>query len=225
MSGRWQWLVMGVVAIGHAVLAVWLSYAMAPTATVRHDDTVLVIELIDPVDPAPDPLPASIQPQPRIPTPPPRATAAPQRDAVPMQAVIEPSVAQVPDIEAPREFIDAERDPFHRPEPSQAFGRRDRRSLPDSTPPRIAGERPDNALLPEWRMRDNSPQRVAQMIGRFIGGGPDAPVEAPCGGRVNGGDMTADSFSPAWRSQHGCGDLKDRGGYDGTVELPPGTAR
>jgi hypothetical protein len=142
-----------------------------------------------------------------------------------MEAVIgPPAISTEPE---PRVLVAPERDPFHRPPDPQSerFGRRNTPTLREPDRPRLAGERPPDAPLPELRARGVSPKQVAGVIGSFIGGGPDAPVEAPCGGRVNGGAYTADSFSPAWQQQHGCGDTKERGGYDGTVELPPGVRR
>lgn len=232
MERRWQWLVMGVVAAAHVVMALWLSYAMAPLPVVQPEETVMIIELIDPAvetvstptAPPPDTDPRPADPVP-VPVPVPVTVTVPHREPVAMEAIIEPRADPLDDPAAPREFIDPRRDPFARPRASQGFGRRASPALPDSLRPRIAGERPPDAALPELRMRDRSPQRIVGAIGRFIGGGRDAPVDAPCGGRINGGAMTADSFSPAWQAQHGCGDTKERAGYDGTVELPPGVVR
>lgn len=232
MRERWQGWVLAVVVVAHVGVATWLSHAMAPVrAPVPvSDDMVMYIELVEPppdVEPAQEPPPPADQPEPAAPSEPPAPTARrPVREPVAMEAVIEPG----PEIEAdaPREFVDPARDPFHRPQSpvAQGFGRRDPTPvLPDANRPRIAGERRPDAPLPELRARGASPQRIVETIGSFIGGGPNAPVDAPCGGRINGGFGTAESFSPAWQKHYGCGDEKDRAGYDGTVELPPGTRR
>jgi hypothetical protein len=137
-----------------------------------------------------------------------------------MQAVFE---APVPDPPAPATGrIDPADDPFSRPRPSPpvatGFGRRATPALPDSRPPRVAGEAPANAPLQGLRHRERpSPQQLATLIGSLIGGGPNAPVEAPCGGRMNGGGSTAEGFSPAWNKHYGCTRDEDAAGYDGSA--------
>ena len=236
MTERWHGWVMAIVALGHLGAAIWLSYAMVPLPVPRAAETVMYVELIEIADPpAPDPTPepeasppdVTPPPEPRR-TPPPDPVVRLRRESVTMEAVIEPRSDPLSGPAMPREFIDPERDPFYRPPAStdQGFGRRRALPvLPDSNRPRIAGERPPDAPLPELRMGDTSPKRIVEAIGSFIGGGPNAPMEAPCGGRVNGGFGATTSFSPAWQKHYGCGDEKERAGYDGTVDQPPGTVR
>lgn len=142
-----------------------------------------------------------------------------------MQAVIEPRVDALLEGDAPREFVSPERDPFSRPvDPEGAgFGRRERPVLPDAVRPRITGERPLDAPLPEYHVPGRSPKRIVETIASFLGGGSNAPIEVPCGGRMNGGDYTAESFSPDWQRRNGCGDGKTRVGFDGSYDQPPGT--
>lgn len=228
MMERRQWPIWAGVLAGHIGVAVYLAYAMQPPPLLSRD-MVMVMELFD-VVPEPEAeaaeLPNALSPEPaeepRFEAPEPR-----RRSAAPMEAVIEPREDSWPDVDTPREFVAPERDPFFRPiDPSaQGFGRRGLSALPDARRPHIAGERPPDAPLPEYRAPDRNPKRIVEAIAGFIGGGPNAPVEVPCGGRVNGGFGTADGFSPAWQKHYGCGDEKARAGYDGTVELPPGTAR
>ena len=215
--------------LGHVGVGLWLSYAMVPPPAplAAADDAVMFIELIDSVE-SMVPVPGTqsvVAPPPDEPLPPPVAPAPLlRREPVTMQAIIEPRVAMPPAADANRERVSADRDPFHRPAPSTGFGRRNVPSLPDAIRPRIAGERAFDAPLPDHNSRDRSPRRLVETIGSFLGGGPNAPMEAPCGGRINGGASTADSFSPGWQKHYGCGDNKERAGYDGTVELPPGVA-
>lgn len=227
MIERRQWPIWAGVVAGHIGVVAWLTHAMQPPRLPPRD-SVMIMELFDTalepepaVAPPDEPLPAPVG-EPRARAPEPR-----RRSASSMEAVIEPREDRPADVDAAREFIAPERDPFFRPADPFAhrFGRRGQSALPDAQRPRIAGERPHDAPLPEFRARDHSPKRIAETIASFIGGGPNAPVEVPCGGRVNGGFGTAESFSPAWQKHYGCGDKKERVGYDGTVELPPGTAR
>ena len=239
MCERWQWLVMGVVASAHVAVVVWLSHAMVPQRLSTPEETVMIIELIEPTQPTEpteptEPPPAidepPVEPRPLAPLPPEPSPREPvtrppdRRDPVPMEAVIESRRETTSDPDATRALIAPDRDPFSRPVPSQGFGRRDVPTFPRSNRPRIAGERAPNAPLPEIGMRHRDARAVLDVIGGLIGGGPNAPVDAPCGGRLSGGFGTADSFSPNWQRDYGCGDMRERAGFDGTAELPPGTA-
>jgi hypothetical protein len=233
MRERWQWMVMGVVASAHVAVVVWLSHAMVPQLLSTPEETVMIIELIDPTEPD-DPPPAidepPVEPPPVAPLPPesapPEPVAGPpdRRQPVPMEAVIEPRLDTPSDPDATRALIAPDRDPFSRPAPSQGFGRRDVPTFPQPNRPRIAGERPPNAPLPEIGMPHRDARAVIDVVGAFIGGGANAPIDAPCGGRVNGSFGTADGFSPNWQRDYGCGDMRERAGFDGTAEVPPGTA-
>lgn len=132
----------------------------------------------------------------------------------PPEALPEPATTRIPGHE----------DPFHRPRedaPPQGFGRRDQAALPDARRPQVPGARPPGAPLQGLRAQAPLDVRsVVEMVGGLIGGGPNAPVEAPCGGRISGQTSIAGGASPAWNSRYGCSD--GAAGYDGRVALPPG---
>lgn len=221
MGRRGQGLVWLVVVLGHAGLLAWLMQAMLPpTAGPERLETVMYLDLAPsppppdqpdppPPEPALEPAPA---PPPRLPT---RRIVAP-----PMQAVFEEPAPPAPATSR----IDPADDPFHRPQAPAAtgFGRRDIPSMPRSGMPRVAGEAPPDAPLRGLRHRQRpSPKQLVEAVGSFFGGGPNAPVEAPCGGRMNGGFSTAEGFSPAWNKHYGCTREEDGAGYDGTATGMP----
>src|SRR5690606_23117294 len=154
-------------------------------------------------EPEPDaePVEAAAQEVPdRAPDPEPRRRQRSTQPRTPrepssMQAVIVPAQPAPP--EPARERVDPARDPFHRP----------------AAP---------HAPLQGLRHGRIGAKEVVDTVAALIGGGRNAPVEAPCGNRLSGGFGTADSFSPNWQQQYGCGDEKQRAGFDGHVELPPG---
>jgi hypothetical protein len=206
------WLV---VVLGHAGLLAWLMHAMVPPAVEPESvETVLYLDL------APTPAEPPAEPPPTAPTEPPAPVQLPTRRIVapPMQAVFETPAPAAP---APAtERIDPADDPFHRPDQRAptGFGRRDVPGLPNARAPRVAGEAPPNAPLRGLRHREPmSPKQLVNAIGSFIGGGPGAPVEAPCGGRMNGGDSTAEGFSPAWNKHYGCTRDEDGASFDGSA--------
>lgn len=225
MTARWQWLVFTVVVLAHVVALHWLARAMAPATPA--EEMVIMMQLIDtpPVILESEPVEPEAETRSTAATPMRRRPAEPLRESAPMQAVIEPRTDALPAVEPDREFVSPEDDPFSRPvDPNAArFGRRELPSLPEVNRPRIAGERPVDAPLPEYRARDRSPKGVVEGIASFLGGGPNVPIEAPCGGRMNGGDSTAESFSPLWQQRNGCGDRKQGAGFDGSFDQPPGT--
>lgn len=234
MAARGRFVVLTIIAIGHALLLYLLALGMRPPMPVDApiQETVLMIEFFESPPPEPEPelepepdeaAPESPPPPPDTPRPwQPRAEPAPS-----MQVTFEEAPTTVP--EPARETIAAERDPFHRPSApatDSAFGRRDLPQAPRPNRPQIAGEAAPNAPLQRLRVNPGwSPQRIVETVGGLIGGGPNAPVEAPCGGRLSGGFGTADSFSPHWQRDHGCDPSRDPNAYDGRVELPPGSAR
>jgi hypothetical protein len=221
MGRQSQGVVWLVVVIGHAGLLAWLMQAMVPPTTEpERVETVMYLDLLPPPPPdAPDEPP---QPRPEPPPPSPPADRPPPRRIVapPMQAVFEEPAPPAPATSR----IDPADDPFHRPQAPAAtgFGRRDVPLLPESAAPRVAGEAPPNAPLRGLRHRERlSPQQLVGAIGSFIAGGPNAPVEAPCGGRMNGGTTTAEGFSPAWDKHYGCTRDEDGAGFDGTATGMP----
>ncbi len=228
MAGWWRWSIWAVVVLGHLGVLFWLAKAMQPLQSHPPEEVVTWVEW---VERAPEPPPAAeTSPEPEAAStpddPPVRRPRVTRRESAPMQAVIEPLPDDPLDSDAPREFVSPERDPFSRStvDPDAArFGRRDLPSLPEIRQPRIAGERPVDALLPEYRALDRSPKRIVEAVASFLGGGPNAPIEAPCGGRMSGGDFTAESFSPLWQQRYGCGDKKQGAGFDGRFDQPPGT--
>lgn len=221
MVERWQWGVWIAVVLGHVAVLLWLIQTMVPRIDTAPEESVLIIEFL-PSPPPPPTTAASVEPE----TPPPVRRLPTRRvSAAVMEAVIEPAPARAPAIATPNEHVAPERDPFALPSaPARGFGRRDVPTLPDSQRPHIAGEAPPNPVIPQLRRRGVSPKQVIEGIAAFLGGGPNAPVEVPCGGRLNGGSGTAESFSPAWQQHYGCDRSADNP-YDGTVELPPGVAR
>lgn len=231
MRDRGQWLILAGVVLGHAGLLALLVRAMAPWQPVPVDDRPLEVVSWIEFEPAPSPADAAVEPV---------AGPAPV-DALPSREVVAPRERRrerppVPAMEAG--FIDPpapapepasgriaeHEDPFFRPRddaPPQGFGRRDQATLPDARRPQVPGARPPGAPLQGLRAQAPLDVRtVVETVGRLIGGGPGAPVEAPCGGRVSGQTSIAGGASPAWNSRYGCSE--GAGGYDGRVALPPG---
>jgi hypothetical protein len=236
MRERWQWWVLAAVLAAHAAATWWLARAMQPVPLAA-PASVLMVEFFDPPplprpEPEPDaePVEAAAQEVPdRAPDPEPRRRQRPTQPRTPrepssMQAVIVPAQPAPP--EPARERVDAARDPFHRPAQPQVrgFGRRDIAGLRSPARPRLPGEPVPHAPLQGLRHGRIGAREVVDTVAALIGGGRNAPVEAPCGNRLSGGFGTADSFSPNWQQQYGCGDEKQRAGFDGHVELPPGVA-
>lgn len=229
MRERGQWLILAGVVLGHAGLLALLVRAMvplpAPQVAVRPLEVVSWIEFGPPPAPAdrPDgPEPAGTPPpEPRAPAV--RRPARSQAAAPAMEAVFVEAPAEAPP-ESATLRIPGHRDPFHRPPddaPPRGFGRRDQAALPDARRPQAPGARPPGAPLQGLRARAPLDTRaVVEMVGGLIGGGPGAPVEAPCAGRIGGDVSVAGGAPPAWQSRYGCSDA--RGGYDGRVALPPG---
>lgn len=230
MTGGLRWSIWVVVAFGHVAMLLWLAQAMRPPEKRPGEESVTWVEWIErlpepapEIETAPDREPERARVEPPVRPPP-----VTRRESAPMQAVIEPRADDLLDNGSPREFVAPERDPFSRPVDPEAarFGRRDLPSLPDARLPRIAGGRPPDAPLPEQRFRAIGPKEVIETAAMLLGlGGPNAMPEAPCGGRMNGGDFTAESFSPDWQRGHGCGDARQAAGFDGTFDQPPGTVR
>lgn len=237
MRERWQWSVMAVVVTAHVLATWWLARAMQQLPT-RVPASVLMVEFFDAPTPAAEPEPTrEDQPVPdpalrrdqttgppsRV-LPPVRRPVRPPREPSTMEAVIVPAEPAPPAPATGR--VAPERDPFHRPSDAapRGFGRRDIAGLPAPTRPRLPGEAAPDAPLQGLRHGRLGPREVVDKVAALIGGGRNAPVEAPCGNRLSGGFGTADSFSPNWQQQYGCGDEKQRAGFDGTVELPPGVA-
>ncbi len=226
------------VVLGHLAMGWFLASAMRPPvfSPPASDEVVMYLEFLSPPVPADDMEAdedededeAEPDDQPAVPVPP-VAPPATRRESPSMQAIFVPAVPEAaPPDESPREFVAPERDPFHRP--ATPDGSRFGRSPPTATGnpalPRIAGERPIDAPIAELRASEPfGPKRLVELAGALIGGGRNAPVEAPCGGRINGDVVGDTSFSPNWRRDYGCGDEKDSAGFTGKVELPPGTAR
>lgn len=222
---RWRVAVFTGVLLGHLGLALWLPRAMGPSF-VPPDDVVLQVEFFEP-PPLPEPSAPDTPPAPEQPPPERPRTQVRRAPASAMEAVIETPAEPTADAEPPREFVAPERDPFSRP-PSAAtgFGRRAAPDSPARSLPRIAGEAPPDAPLQGLGLRRRGTREIVEFVGALIGGGPNAPVEVRCGGRLNGGGVTtAESFSPAWQQHYGCSDSGTGAGYDGRVELPENIAR
>lgn len=240
MVDRGRVLIALTVVAGHVLMAGLLVRAMRPAELPEsRAESMVMVDFSQwrRAEPEPDPelsqepapLPTDAAPS-DVPEPaaPPAARPTPRRHtqpSTPMEAVIagpeEPAVAQWR--VAPSE------NPFSLPPAQQAeqgFGRRDQATLPSVTRPRVAGAAPPNPIIPQQRMRRRmGPGDVVQAIGSLIGGGPDAAVEAPCGGRMNGGDGVARAFSPAWNKHYGCAEDREAENFDGTFAQPPGTVR
>ena len=218
------------VALGHALAVLLLVRAMRPEwpLPLASVESMLLIDFSLSADDVPEP---EIEPPAEnaaaadaaASTLPARTVRPRERASTPMQAVI-----ATPDEPEPAQWrLPPSADPFARPAapaPAQGFGRREQPGLPTVRRPRIAGEAPVAPVIPEQRMHRTSPRGIVQAIGGFIGGGPGAPVEAPCGGRLNGGGNVGQAFSPAWNKHYGCAEDRDPAAYNGRVELPPGTA-
>lgn len=231
MRDRGQWLILAGVVLGHAGLLALLVRAMVPWQPSPVDDRPLEVVSWIEFEPAPSPADTDVEPV-AAPAPvdalPPREVVAPrerrrERPPAPaMEAVFIDPPAPVPEPASGR--IAEHEDPFFRPPdaaPARGFGRRDQAALPDARRPQAPGARPPSAPLRGLRMRAPLDTRtVVEAIGSLIGGGPDAPVEAPCGGRVSGQTSIAGGASPAWNSRFGCSQAD--AGYDGRVALPPG---
>ncbi len=217
------------VVVGHLAMGWLLATAMRPPVFPPPvgDEVVMYLEFLPPPAPVDEP---ETQPPPKTEAPawrepPPPVRSLPRHDAPPMQAVFVPAPEPAPD--QPRELVAPERDPFHRPPApaDQRFGRQVPEPHRNPGLPRIAGERPVDAPLQELRAQPRIGAKEIVGLAAIFGGGPDAPVEAPCGGRVNSDVVGNGAFSPNWRRDYGCGDNKDSAGFTGKVELPPGTAR
>ncbi|MBX3724887.1 MAG: hypothetical protein KF823_03115 [Xanthomonadales bacterium] len=223
-------MILAVVVLGHAGLLVLLVRAMAPWQPALVADRPLeVVSWIEfepqpsRSDPPAEPEPAESLPPREVRAPvvrrPVRSQApAPAMEAVFVEAPVEPSP------EAATGRIAEHEDPFFSPPdaaPAQGFGRRDQAALPQVRRPRVPGARPPGSALPELRAQAPLGVRsVVEIVGGLIGGGPNAPVEAPCAGRIGGEVSVAGGASPAWQGRYGCSDTRD--GYDGRVSLPPG---
>lgn len=220
------------VFVGHALAVLLLVRAMRPEwpLPLAAEESMLLIDFSlsadDESGPEPEPEPAAetaAASGDAAPTLPARTVRPRERAPAPMQAVI-----ATPDEPEPAQWrLPPSADPFARPAaPASApgFGRREQPRLPSVTRPRIAGEAPVNPVIPEQPMHRTSPGGILQAVGGFIGGGPNAPMELPCGGRLNGGGNVGQAFSPAWNKHYGCADDRDPAVYNGRVELPPGTA-
>lgn len=230
MRERGQLLILAVVVLGHAGLLVLLVRAMAPWQPALVADRPLeVVSWIEfepqpsRSDPPAEPEPAESLPPREVRAPVVRRPVRSQAPAPAMEAVFVEAPPEAPQESAPLR-IPAHEDPFHRPRddaPPQGFGRRDQAALPDARRPRVPGARPPGAPLQGLRARAPLDTRsVVELVGGLIGGGPNAPVEAPCGGRISGQTSIAGGASPAWNSRYGCSD--GAGDYDGRVALPPG---
>lgn len=234
MVERWRIPVFAAVLVGHGLIGWWLARAMPPPPVSAPDEEhVLYIELVSAPQPVsePEPVTAEIEPSPVEPEPEPPPTRLPPRrirmPAPPMQAVIETA----PEAPPARELVDPARDPFSQPPAAPraetGFGRRDLARMPSSNVPQLPGaldRDPGLARLPARQRIDA--RKIVDVVGAFIGGGPNAPVELPCGSRVNDpGAQMNESFSPAWNKHYGCGEDAARAGYDGRAQQPPGTVR
>lgn len=226
MRERGQWLILAGVVLGHAGLLALLVRAMVPwqpaPAPERPPEVVSWIEF-DAQPPSSEPEPVQALPPREVRAPVARRPGRTMAPVPAMEAVfIEAPSGAPPEPATGR--IPGHQDPFHRPReeaPPQGFGRRDQAALPDARRPQAPGARPPGAPLQGLRARPPLDTRsVVEMVGGLIGGGPNAPVEAPCGGRISGQTSIAGGASPAWNSRYGCSD--GAGGYDGRVALPPG---
>lgn len=229
MRERGQWWILAGVVMGHAGLLALLVRAMVPwqpaLAPERPTEVVSWIEFDapPPAVPAPEPEAIGTLPPREVRALAPRRPGRTRAPAPAMEAVFVEAPPEAPQESAPLR-IPAHEDPFHRPRddaPPQGFGRRDQAALPDARRPRVPGARPPGAPLQGLRARAPLDTRsVVELVGGLIGGGPNAPVEAPCGGRISGQTSIAGGASPAWNSRYGCSD--GAGDYDGRVALPPG---
>lgn len=240
------WIALTVIS-GHVLVTLMLMRAMQPQPhSATHAETMMVIELIQPpsvqsesdapaerdtaeMESATDAQDISRAEPPAVL---PQRTIRPRvASSEPMQAVIaEPPPADADDVPEPAQWrLPPSADVFARAPDGEAepqgFGRREQSRLPSVTRPRIAGEPPVNPIIPEQRMTRIGAREVVHAIGTLIGGGPNAPVEAPCGGRVSGGGNVAQGFSPAWNKHYGCSEDRDPTAFDGTAQQPPGTVR
>lgn len=233
MVERGRVMVALTVVVGHALFVAFLIRAMKPEPARPVAESMMMIDfaLWPEAEPEPERVaepevePAQAEAEQAIASMPTRTIHPRERTAEPMQAVI----AEPGEPEPAQWRLPPSADPFARP-PAQAsteqgFGRRDQPSWPSASLPRVAGEAPLNPIIPEQRMRRVTPQGVVHAIGAFIGGGPNAPVEAPCGGRVSGGGNVSQGFSPAWNKYYGCAEDRDPAAFDGTIHQPPGTVR
>lgn len=232
MVERGRVLIASTVIVGHVLFVLLLARAMRPELP-SAADVVMVVDFslwTEPEsepEPEPEIEPAIDEPAPAAPSMPVRTVRPRERARTPMQAVIAEPAESEP---APAQWrLPPSADPFALPPaqvpPEQGFGRRDRPGLPSTSVPRIAGEAPPNPIIPEQRMVRVSVRDVVHAIGGLIGGGPNAPVEAPCGGRINGGGNVSQGFPPAWSKHYGCAENPDPAAFDGRFEQPPGTVR
>lgn len=233
MLNRERLAALALVVCGHIGLVVLLVRAMAPPAPAPQPgrEPMLLLEFYHAATPVPAPAPPDERPadadSPRPASPPEPRIAPPASRRTPprpMTAIIEsPQLDEGP---AP-EPADSPPvvDLFQRPVPEappQGFGRRDQPRLREPTRPRIAGEAPPSAPMQGLRVRQLGARAVLHGVGALIGGGPDAPVEGPCGMRLNGRPDNLGPFPPNWS---GCEPARDAGQYDGRVELPPDLVR
>lgn len=224
------------VVLGHLVMGWFLARVMRPPEFVPDvaavDESVMYLEFLpptSPVEPAAEAEPDPLEPEPLSPPPSRPPPAAARREAPAMQAII-PSPAAEPIVasDEPRELVAPERDPFHQPSTPvrDRFGRPPTAAAGNPSLPRVAGERPLDVPIPELPAHEPlGPRRIIDVAAAFIGAGRNAPIEAPCGGRINSNQVYNGAFSPNWQRDHGCGDEKQNAGFTGKVELPPGTAR
>ncbi|TCS96010.1 hypothetical protein B1808_08810 [Pseudofulvimonas gallinarii] len=241
MVDRGRLLIASTVVAGHVLMAMLFAHAMRPAPRpVSDGEAMVVIDLSLWPQPEPEPEPAVVAaPEEASPSatdtstgPEPLAAPAVPAPAraqrAPASAGMEAVIAG-PEEPAPAQWrVAPSEDPFARPSDpvERGFGRRGQPALPSVTRPRIAGEAPPNPVIPQQRMRRRmGPGEVVQVLGSLIGGGPDAPVEAPCGGRLNGGENVGRAFSPAWNKHYGCSEDRDADDFDGTFAQPPGTVR
>lgn len=223
------------VVLGHLAAGWFLAKSMRPPvlSAPAADEVVMYLEFLPPPPDVPD-APVAHEPttEPEVPvTAPERSPPARTVRSEPpsMQAIFVPAApeAETP-VESPREFVAPERDPFHRPAApaNDHFRRTPPAAIGNPNLPRIAGGRPVEAPLPELKVREFGAKEAIQTAALLLGlGGENAPIEAPCAGRVSAGLAGTSAFSPNWRRDYGCGDEKDSAGFTGKVELPPGTAR
>lgn len=238
MVDRGRLLIATVVVAGHVSLVALLARAMRlPPEAVRVDEPVMQVELVSrqepppapgreaPPDPLPErrPVPDTVPGTPVRRTRPPAEPPPPAAEETPMQVEVAGSDAPP----AWRPPPPGELPLWPQEQAEQGFGRQDVLAFPDARRPRIAGEAAPGARLPAIRTRPRIGAReVVGMVGALLGtGGADAQVEAPCGGRVNGGSHVAQGFAPAWSGHYGCSDTRTGAGFDGTFAQPPGTVR